>query len=281
MLSTTPRRNTVHLGVDDNMANASGRSRNVFLPACPAGRFRLRRFRTEQRRRLPIQLLVVHAREARRPAHPAGGRQRKLRPEAGLVKEAIQAYLASVTFADACIGRVLDALERSPFKDNTIVVLWSDNGYQFGEKSHWEKVALWRPSNHVVFQVIAPGVTQPGSRCDDPVSLMDIYPTLVSLAGLPPKDGIAGIDLTPTLQKPGTQKLPPALATLGRGNHSVFSDRWVYIRYRDGSEELYDLQEDPYEWKNLAGNPEWADVKKELGEYMPATNAEPLKVKNY
>lgn len=201
--------------------------------------------------------------------------------EAGLVKEAIQAYLASVTFADACVGRVLDALERSPFKDNTIVVLWSDHGYQFGEKNHWEKVALWRPSNQVVFQVIAPGVTQPGSRYDGPVSLMDVYPTLVQLAGLPPKEGIAGNDLTPTLKKPGTQTLPPALATLGRGNHSVFSDRWVYIRYRDGSEELYDLQKDPYEWNNLAANPEWADVKKELGRHMPATNAEPLKAKNF
>ncbi len=202
--------------------------------------------------------------------------------KAGLVKEAIQAYLASVTFADECIGRVLDALERSPFRDNTIVVLWSDHGWHFGEKNHWEKVALWRPACHSVFQILAPGVTRPGSRYDQPVSLMDIYPTLVSLAGLPPKDGISGRDLTPTLENPGAQAPSPALSTLGQGNHSVFTDRWHYIRYKDRSEELYDLQKDPHEWNNLAGNPECESVKKELARHVPVPEKEapPLKVKN-
>lgn len=203
--------------------------------------------------------------------------------EAGLVKEAIQAYLASVTFADECIGRVLDALDKSPFRDNTIVVLWSDNGWQFSEKEHWEKVALWRESCCVVLQIRVPGVTLPGSSYAKPVSLMDIYPTLIRLCGLPSKMDLAGMNLMPILKDPEHQDHPPVLATLGRGNHAVFSDRWEYIRYRDGTEELYDLQNDPYEWKNTASNPEYSGVKKQLGGYMPVQSKEatPLKIKDF
>jgi arylsulfatase A-like enzyme len=203
--------------------------------------------------------------------------------KAGLVKQAIQQYLAGVTFADECIGRVLDALDKSPFRDNTIVVLWSDNGWQFSEKEHWEKVALWRESCSVVLQIRVPGVTLPGSSYAKPVSLMDIYPTLIRLCGLPSKMDLAGMNLMPILKDPEHQDHPPVLATLGRGNHAVFSDRWEYIRYRDGTEELYDLQNDPYEWKNTASNPEYSGVKKQLGGYMPVQSQEatPLKIKDF
>jgi arylsulfatase A-like enzyme len=120
----------------------------------------------------------------------------------------------------------------------------------------------------VPFIIIAPGVTKPGSRCDRPVSLLDIYPTLVDLAGLGPKKDLDGKSLVPLLRDP-TQKWHPALMTMGRGNHAVRSDRWRYIRYRDGSEELYDHSKDPWEWTNLAGQGEYAEVIDEHKKWLP------------
>ncbi|MGH9656997.1 MAG: sulfatase, partial [Bryobacteraceae bacterium] len=152
-------------------------------------------------------------------------------------KRAVQAYLACITFSDAQIGRILDALDSGPNKDNTIVVLWSDHGYHLGEKSHWHKQALWNRATHVPFIVAAPGVTTPGSRCPRPVSLIDLYPTLTDLAGLPPRAGVEGTSLKPLLRDPPRQWERPALITYFRGNHALRSERWSYIRYHDGGEE--------------------------------------------
>ncbi|MBI3208331.1 MAG: sulfatase [Candidatus Solibacter usitatus] len=186
---------------------------------------------------------------------------------------AVQSYLAAITFADAQIGRVIDALDASPYRENTTIVLWSDHGWHLGQKLHWRKFALWEEATHNVFMMVAPGLTKPGGRCTHPVSLMDIYPTLVELHGLPAKPGLEGNSLMPLLKNPVANWDKPAVTTYGRNNHSVRSDRFRYIRYSDGGEELYDHHDDDLEWHNLASDPRYAVVKRDLARWLPQTNA--------
>jgi arylsulfatase A-like enzyme len=185
----------------------------------------------------------------------------------GSYKKMVQCYQASATYADSIVGRLLDKLDATGRADNTIIILWSDNGYHLGDKESCVKFTLWEKANHIPFIIVAPGVTRPGSRCDRPVGLVDIYPTLLELAGLPPKDGLDGKSLVPLLKKP-QQKWKPAIMTQGKGNHAIRSDRWRYIRYNDGSEELYDHDKDPYEWTNLAASPIYSNVIKEHRLYL-------------
>lgn len=186
----------------------------------------------------------------------------------------IQAYAACAAFADAQIGRVLDALDASARRDNTIVVLWSDHGFHLGEKNHIEKFALWEKSNHIPFIVVAPGVAPAGSRCDRPVDMTTLYPTLLELCGLPFDSMCDGESVVPLLRDPNGTWGSPALMTYMRGNHAVRSDRWRYIRYADGSEELYDHHADPNEWNNLAGDVRYSDVITEHREWLPTSEAE-------
>lgn len=131
------------------------------------------------------------------------------------------------------------------------------------------KFTLWEKANHVPFIIVAPGVTKPGTRCDKPVSLLDIYPTLVELAGLPAKADNDGHSLVPLL-KDSRRKWPyKPLTTMGKNNHAVRSDRWRYIRYADGSEELYDHSNDPWEWTNLAGKPGYKDIIEQHRKCLP------------
>ena len=188
----------------------------------------------------------------------------------------VQAYLASVSYADAMVGRLLDALDASGRADRTIIVLWGDHGFHLGEKGRWAKMTLWSESLHVPLIIVAPGVTTPGSRTSTPVSLMDIYPTLVELAGLPYPDHIEGQSLVPLLEGRELRFDVPAVSTYGYRNHSVVSERYRYIRYSDSSEELYDLVEDPNEWTNLAGNPRFAGVIHELASFLPDYEAPDL-----
>jgi arylsulfatase A-like enzyme len=188
-------------------------------------------------------------------------------------RKAVQGYLASISFVDACVGRVIDAFDKSPHVDNTVIVLWSDHGWHLGEKLHWRKFALWEEATHNVFMVVAPGVTQPGHRCSRPVSMLDVYPTLIELCDLAPKKELQGKSLLPLLKNPQAEWQRPALTTHGRNNHSVRSEKWRYIRYSDGSEELYDHDKDELEWTNLAGDPKYAQVKKDLAKWLPETNA--------
>ncbi len=169
-------------------------------------------------------------------------------------KGAVQAYLACITFADAMVGRILDALAKSAYADNTIIILWSDHGYHLGEKWHWHKQALWDRATRVPMMVVAPGVTSPGGVCHRPVSLVDIYPTLLDLAGLPPDSDLSGLSLRPLIEAPDAAWDRPALVTYLHGNHALRTERWSYIRYKDGSEELYDRRQDPHEWVNLASS---------------------------
>jgi arylsulfatase A-like enzyme len=194
----------------------------------------------------------------------------------GRHREIIQAYLANITFADALIGELLDAVDRNPENRNTIIVLWSDHGWHLGEKQHLHKFTLWERSTRVPFLVSVPGVTNPNSRCTSPVGLVDLFPTLTELCSLPSVDGIDGVSLVPLLRDPNHVWDRPALTTHGAGNHSLRTDRWRYIRYADHSEELYDHRSDPNEWINLANSKEFASVKQQLAPYFPQTDAKPL-----
>ncbi|HOZ48564.1 MAG TPA: sulfatase [Candidatus Hydrogenedentes bacterium] len=189
-------------------------------------------------------------------------------------RKAVAGYLATINFVDACVGRLMDAFERSPHADNTIVVLWGDHGWHLGEKLHWRKFTLWEEATRNPFMMVVPGVTKPGGRCDRTVSLMDVYPTLVDLCGLDACGPQAGVTLRPLLENPQAEWDRPALTTYGRNNHSVRSEQWRYIRYHDGTEELYDHAKDPMEWTNLAGREDLAAVKKDLAQWFPSINAE-------
>jgi len=188
-------------------------------------------------------------------------------------RKAVAAYLACVSFADAMLGRVLNALEKSPYADNTIVVLWGDHGWHLGEKLHWRKFTLWEEGTRCPLIIVAPGVTTPGRTCNRPVSLIDLYPTLLELCGLPPKEGLDGRGFLPLLRNPQAPWDRPALTTYGCNNHALRSERWRYIRYADGTEELYDHKSDKLEWHNLAQKPEYAQIKKDLARWLPKVNA--------
>jgi arylsulfatase A-like enzyme len=185
----------------------------------------------------------------------------------------VRFYQAAATYADSQFGRLLDALQASSYRDNTIVVALSDNGYHLGEKGHIEKFALWEKTSHIPLIIVAPGVTPPGRVCVRPVSLLDLYPTLLELAQLPPKPECEGISLRPLLQTPDRPWDRPAVMTYLRGNHAVRTERWRYIQYADHGEELYDDVADPHEWTNLARDPQFKSVLAELRRYLPKTNA--------
>ena len=191
-------------------------------------------------------------------------------------RAAVQAYLASISFADAMVGKLLDALDASGRAENTIIVLWGDHGFHLGEKSRWRKSTLWAESTHVPFIIVAPGVTVAGSHSAEPVSLMDIYPTLTELAGLNTPRHVEGQSLVPLLTDPDRAWDFPALVTYGFGNHAVVSDRYRYIQYRDGEEELYDIIADPNEWNNLAGQADYDEVLDGLRARIPMDQADDL-----
>ena len=208
-----------------------------------------------------------------RMANPNGDHAKFLK--SGRWKDAVQSYLATCAYTDMNIGRLLDALEKSPYNDNTIVVLWGDHGWSFGEKSHWRKFALWEEPTRAPLIWSAPGVTQPGTVCERSVDFMTIYPTLCDLAGLEIPDHVEGVSAKSLLADPASSWNQPAVTTHGFKNHSVRTDTHRYIQYADGSEELYDHRRDPNEWTNLAGTAENAELITELKRALPKKNAPP------
>jgi arylsulfatase A-like enzyme len=188
-------------------------------------------------------------------------------------EKAIQGYLASITFADGQIGRLLDALEKSEYAKNTVIVFFGDHGWHLGEKEHWRKFALWEEASRVPFIVYAPGLSKANGVSERTVNLMDIYPTLTELCKLPAKKGVEGNSVVPLLKNPAAAWSHPSITTHGLGNHAVRSEKYRYIRYNDGSEELYDHDADPQEFKNLAKDAKYASVKSELAKSLPAVNA--------
>ncbi len=186
---------------------------------------------------------------------------------------AVRAYLACVNWVDEQIGRVLDALDESPYADNTIIILYSDHGYHLGEKQRWSKFSLWERTTNVPFMISIPEGTKGIST--KPVELLSIYPTLIDLCGLTPNNDIEGVSIAPLLKDPNTKWQHVAISTLGQNNHSVRDERWRYILYADGSEELYDHKTDPNEWYNLASDkvdPAHAIVIERLKKHIPKVN---------
>lgn len=198
----------------------------------------------------------------------------------GSWKKAIRAYLACITYADTQVGQVLDALEASPERDNTIVILWGDHGWHLGEKQKWRKATLWEEATRMPYIWAGPGIAR-GARADQPVDLMSFYPTLAELAGLPKPGHVEGASLVPYLQDPAKMwNGIPALTTWHFNNHSVRSDRFRYLRWDNGNEELYDHSVDPYEWYNLlhpsnaarAKGLDIPEIKTELMAWFPKVN---------
>jgi arylsulfatase A-like enzyme len=192
--------------------------------------------------------------------------------ENGEWQNMVQAYLASVSFVDSCVGIVLDALEHSEFANNTAVVLWGDHGYQIGEKSKFAKMALWERATRTPL-IIKPPKSTGKQVSNRPVSLLDLYPTLVKMCGLPENPDNQGNDMTPLLSDPDAAWQHAAVTTYGPNNHAVKTEQYRYIQYEDGSEELYDHERDQNEWKNLADDPAYKEVKARLAAFLPQENA--------
>jgi arylsulfatase A-like enzyme len=186
------------------------------------------------------------------------------------LKSYAHAYLACIAFVDHQIGRVLDALEASPYAGNTIVVLWSDHGYHLGEKDLTGKFTPWQRSSRVPL-IVAGGGIEAGTRCDQPVGLVDLFPTLCDLTGVSKPVHLEGHSLQPQLCDPKTPH-PPVLVTVNPNNHAIISPEYRYIRYADGSEELYDRKADPNEWHNLASKAEMRPVMDQLATHLPKVN---------
>lgn len=189
-------------------------------------------------------------------------------------KKGVQAYLATISFLDDQVGRLFDGLDQSPRKDKTIIVWWTDHGWHLGEKEHWRKFTLWEKATRTSMAIVAPGVTKAGSKTDAPVDYMNLYPTLCELTGLPMPEHVKGASLMPLLKDPAAKWEGVAVCTHGKGNHAVRDANWRYIRYADGSEELYDHSKDPYEWTNLAGEVGMSDIKSRLGTAIPPAGSE-------
>ena len=198
--------------------------------------------------------------------------------ESGRWKEAVQAYLATIHFADAELGRLIAALDESGQANNTVICLWSDHGWHLGEKQHWRKFALWEEATKAPMIWVVPGVTPAGGICSKPVDYMNIYPTLIDICDLPsvqnPKgqqhDGESMRPLLSLSRDAAWHR--PALTTHGPNNHAIRTEEYRYIRYADGSEELYDHRKDPMELTNLASLSDMAQVKQELARWLPKVN---------
>ena len=191
--------------------------------------------------------------------------------ESGEWKNAVRSYLACTSFVDSQVGRVLTALERNGFKDDTIIVLWTDHGYHLGEKEITGKNTLWDNSANVPLMFAGPGVT-PRQRCTKPAELLDMYPTLLELAGLPANPENEGHSLVPQCKDASAERPWPGITTHNKDNHGIRSENWRYNVYADGSEELYDMQADPEEWHNLATDPKFEDVIAEHRAFIPKVN---------
>lgn len=199
-------------------------------------------------------------------------------------KQGVQGYLASIAFADAMLGRVITALEEGPHRDNTIVILWSDHGWHLGEKQHWQKFTAWRVCTRIPLIINVPkgtpGLTkgtEAGSVCTKPVNLLSLFPTLTELSGLPAKAGNDGASLVPLLKDPDDDWPHTSVTFLGEpGSFGLSDERWRYIRYANNDEELYDIESDPYEWRNLASQPAFADQLESLRKRSPQSFAKKL-----
>ena len=196
--------------------------------------------------------------------------------ESDAVKDAILGYLACVSFADAMLGRVLDALDASPYKKNTLVCVWSDNGFHHGEKGIWGKHTLWERTSNVPLLWSGPGIPK-NTKVPTTVSLIDIYPTFVELCKLPNKTQLDGVSLAPIFKNPSKAKDRNVILPYHeRGGYAVINMNWRYIQYDDNTEEFYNLSTDPNEWNNLAGDTKYRPKMDEMKNFGPTTFAAPV-----
>ncbi|PAW65683.1 MAG: hypothetical protein B9S34_10210 [Opitutia bacterium Tous-C1TDCM] len=168
----------------------------------------------------------------------------------------------------------MQALEEAGLAENTVVVVWGDHGWHLGEKAITGKNTLWDDGTRVPLIFAGPGIT-PGGRSTQPAELLDLYPTLVELCGLAPRTDLEGLSLVPQLRDAKTPRARPAITSHNRGNHGIRSERWRYVRYADGTEELYDHASDVHEWHNLALKPEHAAVLAEHRRWLPTIDRPP------
>jgi len=197
----------------------------------------------------------------------------------GQWEHAVSSYLATVTFVDHLLGQLFQTLDQSRYGKNTWVLLWSDHGWHLGEKEHWGKATGWYRATRVPLILVPPkslstdanegGEIQRGVRCDSPVNLIDLYPTIAEIAGLPPREELAGQSLLPLVRDPQRPWQEHTITTFGRGNHAVSTQRWRYIQYFDGTAELYDRESDPHEWHNLISKPEYGEIAERLAALVP------------
>jgi len=185
--------------------------------------------------------------------------------------QAVQGYLAAISYVDDLIGKLVEVLDHTGLSDSTAIILWGDNGFHLGEKLHWRKFALWEEATRVPLIIVPPGARRGVvNRTYDPVSLIDIFPTIVEMANLGDVAQTDAFSLAPLISDPSKKRPSPVVMTWGRGNHSIRHAQWRYTRYSDGNEELYDRVADPYEWTNLASEPTLEAVTDSLKSYLPS-----------
>jgi arylsulfatase A-like enzyme len=189
--------------------------------------------------------------------------------DSALWKANIRAYLASITYADAQIGRVLDAWNNSEYAENSIIVLWGDHGWHLGEKQHWSKRTLWETGTRTPMIFASQKHFDAGITCETPVNLMDIFPTLIGLCDLPYRSDLDGLSLVPLMKNPDIPWDRAAVTIWGQNNVSVRTKDWRYIHYCDESKELYNHKTDPNEWNNLATDPQYMPVINQLHRWVP------------
>lgn len=192
----------------------------------------------------------------------------------GQWEDAVKAYLVCTSYVDAQVGRLLKALDEGPYAENTVIVLWSDHGWHLGEKQHWGKWTGWERSTRVPLIIVPPKrlaerYPKLGETCAAPVSLIDLYPTIMELCDVPIPKSLDGQSLVPLLRDTEQKTERVVLTSFDPGNVSLRSDHWRYIRYRDGSEELYDLTRDPNEWNNLSGVDQYQSLLARLRRKIP------------
>ncbi|WP_347840169.1 sulfatase [uncultured Draconibacterium sp.] len=183
-------------------------------------------------------------------------------------KPLVQSYLACVSFVDEQIGKVYKALENSEYAANTFVVLYSDHGFHQGEKGRFAKRSLWEDGARVPMIIFGPGIPK-GVRCNKPVQLLDIYPTLLDLCGLEADSLHEGNSLVPLLKEAESGWPYYARTSFGPGNYAIVSEGFRFIQYNGGSEEFYDHANDPHEWYNVVDNPKYANLIEEHRAQIP------------
>jgi len=198
----------------------------------------------------------------------------KFLQEANEWKNLVRSYLACTSFVDSQVGRVTEALEKNNLAENTIIVIWSDHGWHLGEKLITGKNTLWERSTRVPLIFAGPGITA-NAVCTKPAELLDIYPTLLELCDLPHNTKLEGHSLVPQLKDANTTRKWPAITSHNRNNTTIRTDNYRYIHYADGSEEFYDMKQDPAEWKNLSSDPKFAKLMKEHRAWLPTINEKP------